>query len=125
MSKNSSISNNSVYYKYTGYMSKTVLFQIIQFSISTQFKCQKILLLPTIQFSINTQFSSIWPIHSELRSDDNEGVFCISQISSITGTSPSDYLVSYPGHWFGDEGLTFSEKQLVYSTTPADWDKLC
>ena len=29
-------------------------------------------------------------------SDVNEGVFRIPQSSSITGTSPSDYLVSYP-----------------------------
>ena len=28
----------------------------------------------------------------------NEGVLHISQSSSITGTSPSDCLVSYPGH---------------------------
>ena len=38
-------------------------------------------------------------------SDGNEGVLCIAQSSSITGTSPSDCLVSYPGHSLG-EGLT-------------------
>ena len=31
-------------------------------------------------------------------SDDNEGVIRIPQSSSITGISPSDCLVSYPGH---------------------------
>ena len=31
-------------------------------------------------------------------SNGNEGVLCIPQISSITGTSPSDCLVSYPEH---------------------------
>ena len=31
-------------------------------------------------------------------SNGNEGVRRIPQISSITGTSPSDSLVSYPGH---------------------------
>ena len=31
-------------------------------------------------------------------SDGNEGVLCIPQSPSITGTSPSDCLVSYPGH---------------------------
>ena len=31
-------------------------------------------------------------------SNDNEGVFCIPQSSSITGTSPSDCSVSYSGH---------------------------
>ena len=30
--------------------------------------------------------------------DGNEGVLCIPQGSSITGASPSDCLVSYPGH---------------------------
>ena len=37
-------------------------------------------------------------------SDGNEGVLCIPQSSSIAGTSPSDSLVSYPGHSLG--GLT-------------------
>ena len=58
-------------------MSKTVLFQTIQFSISTQ-------------FSMSTRFSSIW-----LR---------IPQSSSITGTSPSDCLVLYTGHSLGMGG---------------------
>ena len=71
-------------------MSKTVLFQ-------------------TIQFSISTQFSSIWPIDRTLSgtptlgqsgtgSDDNEGVLCILQSSGITWPSLSDCLVSYQGH---------------------------
>ena len=65
----------------------------------------KIVLFQTIQFSISTQFSSIWPIdrtpsdattvgQSGPRSDGNE-VLCIPESSSITGTSPSDCLVSY------------------------------
>ena len=71
-------------------MSKTVLFQAIQFSISTQ-------------------FSSIWSINRALsgattqglsgpHGNGNEGVLRIPQSSSITGTSPSDCLVSYLGH---------------------------
>ena len=28
----------------------------------------------------------------------NEGVLRIRQISSVTGTSPSEHLMSYPGH---------------------------
>ena len=71
-------------------MLKTVLFQVIQFSISIL-------------------FSSIWPIDRILSgattpgqsgpgSDCNEGVLHIPQSSSITGTSPSDCLVSYPEH---------------------------
>ena len=74
-------------------MSKTVLFQ-------------------TIQFSINTEFSSIWPIDRTLSgatipgqsgpgSNGNEGVLRILQSSSITGISQSDCLVSYTGHWLG------------------------
>ena len=64
-------------------MSKTLLFQTIQFSISMQFKCkykvylwktflfqaiqfsQKVL-MQIIQFSISTQFNSIWPIDRTL-----------------------------------------------------------
>ena len=59
------------------------------------------------QFHFN-QFSSIWPIdrtlssatnprQSEPGSGGNEGV-----LSSITGTSPSDCLVSYPRHSLRD-----------------------
>ena len=33
--------------------------------------------------------------------DGNKGVIRIPQSSSITGTSPSDCLVSYPGHLWG------------------------
>ena len=38
---------------------------------------------------------------SEPGSDGNEGVLCIPQSSSITGTLPSDCLVSYLGHSLG------------------------
>ena len=34
-------------------------------------------------------------------SDNNEGVLRIPQSSSITATSSSDCLMSYPGHSFG------------------------
>ena len=60
---------------------------------------------------MNTHFSSIWPVNrtrssattsgqSGLGSNGNEGVLCIPQSSSITGTSPSDCLVSYLGSFF-------------------------
>ena len=86
-------------------MSKTVLFQAIQFSISKQ-------------------FNSIWLIERTLSgattlgqsgsgSYENEGVLCIPQNSSITGTSPSDCLVSHPGHWLV-ESYSFAEMQSVY-----------
>ena len=87
----------------------------------------------TIQFSISMQFSSIWPLDRALLdattpgqsgsgSDGNEGVLCIPQSSSITGTSPSDCLVSYPGHSLGVGGRDFpsAEVQSVYSTVLAN-----
>ena len=87
-------------------MSKTVPFQTIQFSISTQFQCQKTVLFQTIQFYISMQFSSIWTKDRTLSgattlgqcepgSDGNEGLLHIPQDSSSTGTSPSDCLESY------------------------------
>ena len=39
---------------------------------------------------------------SELGNNGNQGVFCISQSSSITEASPPNCLVSYPGHEFGE-----------------------
>ena len=44
----------------------------------------------------------------------------IPQSSSITGTSPSDCLVSYQGHSLG-ESYPSAEVQSVYSTAPANW----
>ena len=91
-------------------MSKTVLFQIIQFCIL---------------------FSSICPIDRNLSgattpgqsgpgSDGNEGVLHILQSSSIIEASPSDCLVSYPGHSFG--GSSPSAKfQLLYSLASCNW----
>ena len=103
-------------------MSKTFLFQAIQLSHTV--------LIQTIQFSISMQFSSIQfmnralsgattPGQSESGSDGNEGELLIPQRSSIAGTSPSDRLVSYPGHWLFFYPL--AEVQSVYSTAPFDW----
>ena len=72
----------------------------------------KAVLFQTIQFSIGMQFISIWPIdrarsgattqgQSGPGSDSNEGILRVPQSSSITGTSPSDCLVSYPGQSSG------------------------
>ena len=58
---------------------------------------------------------------SEPGSNGNEGVRCIPQSSSITGTSPSDCLVSYPGHSLEAGGYASAEVQSVYSTAPNDW----
>ena len=103
------ITNNSIYCQSFIYswMSK-------QFSLAEVCKINvKTILFQTIQFSISIQFSSIWPIDRTLsgsatpgqrepKSDGNKGVLCIPQSYSITGTSPSDCLVSYPGHSLGD-----------------------
>ena len=70
----------------------------------------KTVLFQTIQISVSTQFSSIWPINRTLsgvttpgqsgpESDGNKGVLCVPQNSSITGALPSDCLVLYPGHY--------------------------
>ena len=57
------------------------------------------------------------PGQSRPGSDGNKGILCILQ--SITGTSPSDYFVHYPGHSLG--GYSFAgKKQSVYSTAPTD-----
>ena len=55
------------------------------------------------------------PGQSEPWSDGNEELLRIPQSSSITVTSPSDYLESYP----------FAEMQSVYSTAPADFGNSC
>ena len=61
---------------------------------------------------MSTQFNSIWPIgktlygattpgESEHGSDGNEEVLCILQSSRITGTTPSDCVISQSGHSLG------------------------
>ena len=91
---------------------QTVLFQTMQFSISTQFQCQKTVPFQTIKFSISTLFSSIWPIERTLSgattlgqsgpgSDGNVGVLRFLQNSSISRAPPSDCLVSCPGGSLG------------------------
>ena len=88
-------------------------------------------LFQIIQFSISTQFSSLWPIdralsgaitpsQSESGSDGNKGVLCIFQRSSITGASSSDCSVLYLGYPL-EESYPFVEMQSVYSTAPVDW----
>ena len=70
-----------------------------------------------------TLSGAITPVQSGPGSDDNEGVHHIPQSSSITGASPSDSLMTYPEHslaWGGRSYLS-AERQLMYSTAPADW----
>ena len=74
---------------------------------------------------------SIWPIDRTLsgattpgqsgpESNGNEGVFCIFQISTA-GASPSDNLMSYPGHSLGVESYFSIEMQSVYSNALETW----
>ena len=93
-------------------MSKTVLFQTIQFSISTQFS--------SICSIDKTLSGATTPSPGGAVSDCNK-VLCIPQSYSITGTSPSDYLESYLGHSFEVRSYSSAEMQSVYSTAPADW----
>ena len=69
------------------------------------------------------QSGAIIPGLSGPGSDGNEGTLRIPQSSRITGTSPSDHLVSLPGHslWGGGGSYLFTEVQSVYSKARADW----
>ena len=82
---------------------------------------------------MSTQFSFIWPKDRTLSGattlgqswperDGSEGILHIPQSSRITEVSPSDCLVSYPGHFLGSgESYLSAEKQLVNSPPAADW----
>ena len=92
-------------------MSKIVLFQAIQFSIST---------LLSSNWSIDRTVSSATnPNQSERGSDGNEWALRTPQSSSITGASPSDCFVSYPEHSLGGSNPS-AEMQSVYNAASAD-----
>ena len=86
-------------------MSKQFYFK--QFSLTQCHSLNiKAILFQALQFSISTQFISIWPIDRTLSGatissksgpgrDGNERVLHILQKSGFTVTSPSDRLVSY------------------------------
>ena len=80
-------------------------FSLVQFFLFTQLNDQTVL-FQTIQFSISTLFTSFWLIDQTLLgatslgqswsgTNGNKGVLHITQSSSITGASPSDCLESY------------------------------
>ena len=97
-----------------------------------QFKCQYGLIVKNISISsysvYSIQFSISMPLvlfnpyidralsgatmlgQSGPKSNGNEGVLCIPQDPSITGTAPSDCLVSYPRHSLG-RGLCILQRQ--------------
>ena len=67
-----------------------------------------------------TLSSATTPGQSGPGSDGNQGALHIPQNSSITGTSPSDYLVSYTWYSFGEASYPSAEKPSMYSAAPAD-----
>ena len=93
---------------------KTVLFQAIPFSISTQFRS-----FWTIDRTLS---DATTPGQSGPGSDGNEGVHRIPQSSRITGTSLSDSLVLYPE--YGGGSYSSAKVQSVYSIATADWAKI-
>ena len=96
-------------------MSKQLYFKHFSLALVSSLNI-KTVLFQVIQFSISMQYSSFWHINRTLSgattpgqsgpwSDGNEEVLHIPQSSCIPGTSPSNCFVSYPGHTFGG-GLT-------------------
>ena len=96
-------------------MSKTVLFQTIQFSITTQFNL--IWLIDKI-LSLTTTPGQSGPV-----SYSNKEVLSIPQSSIITGTSTSDCLVSYQGLSL-EKYCPSAEMQFVSSGASADWARV-
>ena len=84
--------------------------------MSTQFTCQT-----CIQPMDRTKSDATDQGLSGRGSNGNKGVFRIPQSSSITGISPSDCLVSYPGHMLG-KSYSSAKMQSVYSAALDDWD---
>ena len=74
----------------------------------------------TIWLIDRTLSGATTPIQSGPGRDVNAGVLCNPHISSSTGASQSDCLVSYPGYSFG-ESYTSAEMQPVYSAAQTDW----
>ena len=113
------IINNSIKHQsfvYTQLNDQKVLFQVIYLSISHFFA-----------FSLNVKVnSSIWSIDRILSGANTPGqngpgnkrVLRISHSSCITGASPSDWSISYPGHsWWSCSSV---KKQSVHSIAPVD-----
>ena len=69
---------------------------------------------------MTNRYNPIRFYQSEAGSNGNERALRIPQSSGITGTSPSDCIVSYTGHSM-EESYPFAENHSVYSTAPADW----
>ena len=88
----------------------------------TQFKYKYCLIVKKFLFQA-IQFSQtvlIQIIQFRPRSNGNEGVLSILESPSITGTSPSDCLVSYLGHSLEGSYHTAGVQLVYYFTAPTD-----
>ena len=85
---------------------------IVGYQKPNQFSYTETVLFQSIQFSVSTRFSSIRTIDRTLSDfntlgqngpgrDGTKGVLRIPQSSSISGTSPADYVALYSGQSFG------------------------
>ena len=98
-------------------MSKTIVFQTIQFSISAHFS--------SIWLIVRALSDTTTPRHSGPEGDGYEGVLCIPQSSSsITGTSPSDCLM-YIRTLIGGRVLTPIQMSSWYILLPQSAGQLC
>ena len=99
---------------------------IVGYSLPNLFLYIQTVLFQTIQFSISTKFSFIWPLDRTLsgvttpcqngpESNGNKGVLCIPQNSNITGVSLSDCLVPYLGHSLGGSYPSVKVRSVYYS----------
>ena len=86
---------------------------------NAKFIFMQIVLFQTIQFSISTHFSSFWHIDRILSGATTMG-HSGPVSNGITGALPSDCLVSYQDtHW--RESYPSAGMQSVYSAAPANW----
>ena len=86
--------------------------------MTNPFLYMQIVLFQTVQFSISTQFSSILPLHRTLSGTTTPGLSGPGSNNNIGGTSHSPK--SYPRYSLGESYLS-AKMQSVYSAVPADW----
>ena len=118
------ITNNSTKHQSFVYIQlndQTVPFQAIQFSIRHLF----VYTLNVKQFYLShrTLSGATTPYQNGLGSNGNEGVLHIPQSSSITGASPPDCLMSYPGHSLGGVGVLLLQQrcsQCIQQSQPTE-----
>ena len=113
------ITNNSIkHHSFFHTVKWSVLFLTIQFIISHLFAPS--LNVKHSYLTHRTISSATTLGQSGPRSTGNEEVLHFLQSPNITGASPSDCLVSYPGHLLRESYL-YGEMQSVNSKAPANW----